>query len=106
MLKLLLSSVQELNFRWRIFVQKFSNYLPQLVTDVFKKYEEVAKERMEKDKDEREEAEKRRQERVAKKREEEARRMAEAEQEPKIKEITDEEAEKIQKQLDQVRLTS
>ncbi|XP_064616415.1 nuclear migration protein nudC-like [Liolophura sinensis] len=73
----------------------------KLVTDVFKKYEGVAKERMEKDKDEREEAEKRRQERIAKKREEEAKRMAEAEQEPKIKEITDEEAEKIQKQLDQ-----
>ena len=68
----------------------------------FRQAEKIALGRKAKEQADREEAEKRRKERQAKKEAEEKKRQEELENEPKIKELTDEEAEALQKKLDKV----
>ncbi|CAH1799806.1 unnamed protein product [Owenia fusiformis] len=72
-----------------------SNQAEELIMKNFKKFQKSALETKEQAKKEREEAERRRKERQKKKEEEERKQM----EEPKIKEITDEEAEQMQKEI-------
>ena len=66
----------------------------------FKKHQAIAKEKKAQETKERDEAERRRKERQAKKAEQERKEQEQVENEPKIKELTEEEAEKLQKELD------
>lgn len=69
----------------------------KMILEKFKKFEKQALERQAELKAEREEEERKRQERIAKKKAEEEKLL----NEPRIKELTDEEADKLQKQLDE-----
>lgn len=72
----------------------------KLLLEKFRAHEKVALKRAAEEKEEREAEERRRQERLAKKKQEEEKLAAEAAGEPKIREITDEEADKMQKEID------
>ncbi len=68
----------------------------------FRKHEQAALDRDEKNRKEREDLEKRKKDRQAKKEAEEKKKLEELKDEPKIKELTDEEAERLQNEIDQV----
>ncbi|ELT90035.1 hypothetical protein CAPTEDRAFT_225499 [Capitella teleta] len=72
----------------------------QLLLDKFIFHQEGALEKQRKEKTDRDAAEKRRKERLAKKEEEEKKKRAAEEEVPAIQELTEEEAEKLQKELD------
>ncbi|KAI0208259.1 Nuclear migration protein nudC [Lamellibrachia satsuma] len=74
----------------------------KMLMTIFHKNDKVAKERAEKEKKQRDEAERKRKEKVAKKAEEERKRQERlmGDGGPKIQEVTDEEAERIQKEID------
>ncbi|KAL3882220.1 hypothetical protein ACJMK2_028585 [Sinanodonta woodiana] len=73
----------------------------KMIMERFKKNEKIALEKQKKLQEEREEEERKRLEKIAKKKAEEEKRFAEAREEPKIKELTDEEAERLQKELNE-----
>ncbi|CAG5121532.1 unnamed protein product [Candidula unifasciata] len=78
----------------------------KLVISKYKEYENLVKERLKQEKEEREAAEKRRQENLAKKKAAEEKERREVEEEPKIRELTDEEAEKLEKELHDEKMAS
>ena len=73
-----------------------------MVLEKFRKYDKIAQKRAEKERGEKEEAEERRKAKVAKKTEEEAKRRERLLEQPKIREVTDEEAVRIQAEIDEV----
>ena len=73
-----------------------------MLMDIFNKNAAVAQERSGREKKQRDEAERKRKERVAKKAEEERKRREKLTEGPRLQEVTDEEAERIQKEIDAV----
>ncbi|BFZ09959.1 hypothetical protein BsWGS_12998 [Bradybaena similaris] len=78
----------------------------KLVTSKYEEYESLVKERLKTEQAENEAAEKRRQENLAKKKAAEEKERLEVEEEPKIRELTDEEAERLEKELHDEKTTS
>lgn len=70
--------------------------------NAFKRYQDMAEQKMAEIKKEKDEEEQKRKDRIAKKKQKEEEERKKMEEEPKIKEITDEEAEKIQQEIEQV----
>ncbi|XP_076077258.1 nuclear migration protein nudC-like [Mytilus galloprovincialis] len=73
----------------------------KMIMNSFKRYQDMAEQKMAEIKKEKDEEEQKRKERIAKKKQKEEEERKKMEEEPKIKEITDEEAEKIQQELEQ-----
>ncbi|XP_067676724.1 nuclear migration protein nudC-like [Haliotis asinina] len=71
----------------------------KMIMDKFKKYQSQAEARAAESKAEKEAEEKRRQEKIAKRKAAEEKQEESQKEEPKIKELTDEEAEKLQKEI-------
>ncbi|XP_046572534.1 nuclear migration protein nudC-like [Haliotis rubra] len=71
----------------------------KMIMEKFKKYQSQAEARAAESKAEKEAEEKRRQEKIAKKKAAEEKQQESQKEEPKIKELTDEEAEKLQKEI-------
>ena len=100
----LISDIQRCQWRCSLIILcdfMFSSSL-QLLLEKFHRHEKFALKKVAEERKEREEAETRRKARLAKKEEEERQRIADLDNEPKIKEITDEEAEKLENELKQV----
>lgn len=72
----------------------------KLILENFRRHQKIAETKIAKEKAEREEQEKRRKERLAKKKDQEQHQQANANEEPKIKELTDEEANALQQQIE------
>lgn len=73
-----------------------------MIMNAFKRYQDMAEQKMAEIKKEKDEEEQKRKDRIAKKKQKEEEERKKMEEEPKIKEITDEEAEKIQQEIEQV----
>ncbi|XP_063403603.1 nuclear migration protein nudC-like [Mytilus trossulus] len=73
----------------------------KMIMNSFKRYQDMAEQKMAEIKKEKDEEEQKRKERIAKKKQKEEEERKKMEEEPKIKEITDEEAEKIQQEIEQ-----
>ncbi|CAG2184618.1 nuclear migration protein nudC-like [Mytilus edulis] len=73
----------------------------KMIMNAFKRYQDMAEQKMAEIKKEKDEEEQKRKDRIAKKKQKEEEERKKMEEEPKIKEITDEEAEKIQQEIEQ-----
>ncbi|XP_052086711.1 nuclear migration protein nudC-like [Mytilus californianus] len=73
----------------------------KMIMNSFKRYQDMAEQKIAEIKKEKDEEEQKRKERIAKKKQKEEEERKKMEEEPKIKEITDEEAEKIQQEIEQ-----
>lgn len=77
----------------------------KLILEMFRAHEKKALDRAAKEKEEKEEEERRRKEKQAKREAEEREQEQKMDAEPKIKELTDEEAEKLQKEIEEKKQT-